>query len=152
MQVIEAEDERARGSQLFDEFGEFAKHAVASDAQVPLRELRQSRSAGQPRHLSEPRRRPAIEQRGHLVAVRLAAQPPERFQNGDVRLHLAAILQALAASDPGGRSAANFLEERMHESRFAHSRLAGNAHKLPFPFEGRRKRFAQALHLLIALD
>lgn len=40
----------------------------------------------------------------------------------------------------------------MHESRLADSRLAGNAHKLPFPFEGRRKRLLQTLHLLISLE
>src|SRR5262249_35353636 len=37
MQAIEGEDERASGSQLLDEFGELAEHAVASDAEIPLR-------------------------------------------------------------------------------------------------------------------
>ena len=40
----------------------------------------------------------------------------------------------------------------LHESRFTHSGLAGDAHKLPFPFESRRKRLLQTLHLLIALE
>ena len=123
--------ERARGSQLLDEFGELAEHAVASDAEVPLRQLSQIRSACQPRHLREPCGRPAVKQRDHFGAVRLAAQAPERLQNRDVRLHLAAAFQALAASDARGGGAANSLQECIQESRLAHSGFAWNTDELP---------------------
>ena len=73
MQVIEGEHERAGGRQIFDEFGEFAEHAVPRDTEVPLRQLGQRRSARQPRHLCEPCGRPAAKQRDYLVAVWFAA-------------------------------------------------------------------------------
>src|SRR5437660_1394632 len=68
MQIVEAKDERARESQLFDEFGEFAKHAVASDAQVPFGGV-----------APKPERWPAMAfERATLAPGDRATRPPRR--------------------------------------------------------------------------
>lgn len=117
-----------------------------------MRQLSKLRRTGQPGHLREPCGRKAVKKRDHFSPVRLAAQAPERLQNRDIRLHLAAAFQALAAADAHARRATDSLQERIQEEGFPNSGLARDTDELPLPPERSRKRVVQTLHLLFAFD
>ena len=86
----------------------------------------------EPRHLCEPGRRLPGEQRDELLAARLAGEPAERLQHGQVRLPGAAVLDALAVRDERSRRRRRRrADQALDDRRLADPRFAGDEDESP---------------------
>ena len=131
VQVLEDEDERELVADRLEGLEHLPEHPqVRGSDQAALNRL-ELVVGEEPRHLCEPGRCLPGEQRDELLAARLAGEPAERLQHGQVRLSGAAVLDALAVSDERLRRRPGSRRQVLDDGRLADPRLAGDEDESP---------------------
>src|SRR5262249_50676292 len=105
----------------------------------PMPETSQLLGTRETRHLGEPARRVPLEESQHALARRQPAEPPDRVEDGQVRLALAEVLDALTARHPGRIRPGQAGQEGLDDRRLPDARLAGDEHHLALAALGPRE-------------
>ena len=121
MQVLGHQQQGPGLGEAVDQFAHLAQHPVRADArELPPQAVALLRAA-EPRQLQQPGGGHRTQQRRDFVVG--AAQPPERFQDGEIRLARAVVLHALATRTG---NVAEARDEVFDQHGLADTGLSGN--------------------------
>jgi hypothetical protein len=149
VQVLEDQHQRCRRRELAERVQHLAQASLRRDPGGGAQQQREVVLVEQPRHLREPRRREAAQQRHELVERDLLGEVAERLEQRQERLARAVVLEALPLRDADALACRRLLEEGVDQHRLAEPRGAGHEHHLRLAVAREAQRVVQ---LVLAPD
>ena len=123
LQVFQEQHQRPVGRQRLQRLGELAQHPGRRHAVQAAVEPLQLRLAHQAGELRQPHRRIPSQHGADLVPRGPVPQPPQRFHEGQIRLPLPIVLDALPPCRPPLMPGGQACQEHLDHRRLPHSRF-----------------------------